>query len=60
MSELMTARELADHLKLKERAIYRMVANREIPYIKLGYKILRFDPSEIAKHLGRVTIKPKQ
>ena len=31
MTDVMTVREVAEYLKVKDRTIYRLVANREIP-----------------------------
>ena len=36
MTDVMTVREVAEYLKVKDRTIYRRVANREIPGFKVG------------------------
>ena len=36
MTDVMTVREVAEYLKVKDRTIYRLVANREIPGFKVG------------------------
>jgi excisionase family DNA binding protein len=43
----MTSAELADYLRLSRKAVFEMVARREIPYSKLGKKRLRFSKAEI-------------
>ena len=42
----MTVREVAEYLKVKDRTIYRLVANREIPGFKVGGS-WRFRKTEI-------------
>ena len=34
--DVMTVREVADYLKVKDRTIYRLVANGEMPGFKVG------------------------
>ena len=46
MTDVMTVREVAEYLKVKDRTIYRLVANREIPGFKVGGS-WRFRKSEI-------------
>ncbi len=38
--ELMTTREIADYLRLKERKIYGLVSSRDIPHVRVSGKIL--------------------
>ncbi|MGI9464356.1 MAG: substrate-binding domain-containing protein, partial [Aestuariivirgaceae bacterium] len=38
--ELMTTREIADHLRLKERKIYDLVSSGDIPHVRVSGKIL--------------------
>ncbi len=35
MTDAMAVREVAEYLKIKDRTIYRLVANREIPDFKV-------------------------
>ena len=37
MTDVMTVREVAKYLKVKDRTIYRLVANREIPGFKPAF-----------------------
>lgn len=46
LPHLIDVATLAEHLGLTERTIRRKVAQREIPYYRLGNSI-RFDPAEI-------------
>ena len=45
-TEVMTVREVAEYLKVKDRTIYRLVANGEMPGFKVGGS-WRFRKSEI-------------
>ena len=45
-SEFMTVKEVAEYLRLKPLAIYRMVKGRNIPF-KRANRSLRFDKGEI-------------
>ena len=47
MPELLTAQEVADILKVEKGQIYRMKAKGEIPFVKVGDKLVRFDKDEI-------------
>jgi excisionase family DNA binding protein len=47
---LLDITEVADRCGVRVRFIRRLVAERRIPYIKLGH-LLRFDPDEIAAWL---------
>lgn len=44
---LLDVNELADYLSLTPRAVRYMVDRRQIPFIRLGSKRLRFDLAEI-------------
>ena len=50
LPHLIDVATLAEHLGLTERTIRRKVAQREIPYYKLGNSI-RFDPVDIQASL---------
>ena len=45
-SDVMTVREVADYLKVKDRTIYRLVASGEMPGFKVGGS-WRFRKAEI-------------
>lgn len=59
MIDMLTVEQLSEKLNLSTNTIYKMVKKRQIPFVKLGYKVLRFDPIEIDNHIKRHTIKPK-
>lgn len=54
MSErkLVTARELADMLKLSVETIWRYTRNAAIPYVQLSSGKYRYDPERVLQHLG--------
>lgn len=47
---LLTIDDLADRLTTSVRHVRRLVAERRIPYLKVGHYV-RFDPAEIADWL---------
>lgn len=55
-----TVDDLAKELKVSKRKIFYWIEKRQIPFIKLDCRIIRFDPDEIKKHISKNTIKPKQ
>ena len=56
-SDVMTVREVAEYLKVKDRTIYRLVANREIPCFKVGGS-WRFRKSEIDQWIEANAVGP--
>jgi excisionase family DNA binding protein len=50
LSHLLTIEELADHLVVTERHVRRLVAERRIPFLKVG-RFVRFDPSDVTMWL---------
>lgn len=55
LPQLLTIDQLADQLGITVRHVRRLIAERRVPYLKVG-KVVRFDPAEIAVWLdeGRV------
>lgn len=49
---LLDIAELATHLGTSQRHIRRLIAEKRIPYLKVGGRV-RFDPAEIAAWLDR-------
>jgi excisionase family DNA binding protein len=47
---LLTIDQLAERLGITVRHVRRLVAERRVPYVKVG-RLVRFDPSEIARWL---------
>ncbi len=48
--ELLTIDQLAERLGVSIRHIRRLIAERRVPYLKVGW-LVRFDPAEIAAWL---------
>ena len=53
-TDVMTVREVAEYLKVKERTIYRLVAKGGIPAFKVGGS-WRFRKAEIEEWITRST-----
>lgn len=47
LPHLLTIEELAGHLGVTVRHVRRQIAERRVPYVKVG-RLIRFDPDEIA------------
>jgi excisionase family DNA binding protein len=47
LPQLLTIDQLAEQLNVSIRHVRRLVAERRVPYLKVG-KFVRFDPAEIA------------
>lgn len=54
----MTIEQLSDYLEVSKWTIYRLINNREIPFIPFG-RIRRFDPQAIDKWMQEKTVKTK-
>ena len=52
---LVTAREVANALKMGEVGIRDLRRQGKIPYVKLGYRSIRYDLDEVAKALKKLT-----
>ena len=50
LPQLLTIDQLADRLGVSTRHIRRLIAERKVPYLKVGW-LVRFDPTEIASWL---------
>ncbi len=50
LPQLLTINQLADRLGSTPRHVRRLVAERRVPYLKVG-RFVRFDPAEIAAWL---------
>ena len=49
--ELLTIDQLAERLGITVRHVRRLVAEKRVPYYKVG-RLVRFDPAEITTWLG--------
>jgi len=50
-SNILTLNELCDYIKAKPRQVYELTHRREIPFIKVGQRRLRFSKTEIDQWL---------
>jgi excisionase family DNA binding protein len=55
LPHLLTIDELADHLGVNVRHIRRLIAERRVPYFKVG-RLIRFDPADVAGWLARTRV----
>ena len=58
---LLDIEQLAEHLGTSHRHIRRLIAEKRIPYVKVG-RLIRFDPAEIAawRDCGRHPSEPSR
>ena len=54
LPHLLTIEELAEHLGVTVRHVRRLIAERRVPFVKVG-RFVRFDPAAITAWLGRST-----
>jgi excisionase family DNA binding protein len=52
LPQLLTIDQLAEQLDVSVRHVRRLIAERRVPYLKVG-KFVRFDPAGIAEWLDR-------
>jgi excisionase family DNA binding protein len=57
LPQLLTIDQLAEQLNVSVRHVRRLVAERRVPYLKVG-KFVRFDPTDIASWLERSRVTP--
>jgi excisionase family DNA binding protein len=58
-THLLTIEQLADQLATSIRHIRRLVAEKRVPYVKVG-RLVRFDPDEIAGWLRNNRVAPSR
>ena len=60
LPQLLTMDQLAERLGVTHRHVRRLVAEKRVPYLKVG-RFIRFNPMEIATWLdqSRVTLWPR-
>ena len=59
LPKLLTIDQLAERLGVTTRHIRRLVAERRVPYLKVG-KFVRFDPAAVAEWLERFTVPSRR
>jgi len=57
LPQLLDIEGLAGHLATSVRHVRRLVAERRIPYLKVGH-LVRFDPEEVLQWLGDRRVLP--
>ena len=50
LPHLLTIEQLADTLGITVRHVRRLIAERRVPYLKVG-RLIRFDPAEVTRWL---------
>lgn len=56
--ELMTPEEVAEYLRIKRNSVYRMIANKELPCIRIGdRRALRVRRADLTAYLERCIIQ---
>jgi hypothetical protein len=55
--KLLTKKELAIRYAVVPRTIDNWIAQRQIPFLKLGRKLIRFDPEECDRALQRFKVE---
>ena len=55
LPQLLTIDQLAERLGTSTRHVRRLVAERRVPYLKVG-KFVRFDPAEVGEWLDRTRV----
>jgi excisionase family DNA binding protein len=55
LPQLLSIDQLADRLGVTPRLVRRLVAEKRVPYFKVG-KFVRFDPAEISEWLDRARV----
>ena len=53
---LLTVKEVATYLRFSKSTIYRYIRGREIPFIKINFRI-RFNPSELESWIQNQSFK---
>lgn len=59
LPRLLDAPAVAEHLGISQRHVKRLVADRRIPYVKVG-GLVRFDPADVRDWLERAKIGMKR
>ena len=57
MSNLLTVPQVAEILNLSDLKVYRMINNREIPFIKIGRSV-RIHPKSLEKYMKDNEVQP--
>lgn len=60
MNPALTTEDVARLLNVSSKTIQRKVARREIPFVRLGPRTVRFDPDKIERWLEEQTVYPNK
>ena len=55
LPQLLTMEQLAERLGVTPRHVRRLVAERRVPFVRVG-RFIRFDPADVAHWLGRNSV----
>lgn len=56
---MLNVNQVAKMLGISIWSVYRKANKREIPYVKLGYKLMRFDENDINNYINKHKVKAK-
>jgi excisionase family DNA binding protein len=59
LPRLLTIDQLAEHLGVTPRHVRRLIAERRVPFLKVG-RLVRFDPGDIASWLHATRFGPSR
>jgi excisionase family DNA binding protein len=57
LGALLTKEQLAGLLNVHQRTVNAWMANKTIPFFRIGSRVVRFDPAEVRAALARYHIK---
>jgi excisionase family DNA binding protein len=57
--ELITYEEAAEMLGLAKGTVYAMVHQNRLPHIRLGRRLVRFDPTALREFVDKHRIEPR-
>jgi excisionase family DNA binding protein len=60
MSEMMNYTTAAEFLGVKVATLYSMVSRREVPFTRIGRRLVRFSRVELTNWLASRTVKPRE
>jgi len=57
MTDLMTRKEVAEYFGMSIRTIDYLVASKQLPFFRIGPRLIRFSKTKIKEHLERLENK---